>query len=166
MEEWQPPLVEVNAAVDTAFKTYKVGAFYADPARGWQTSVNEWEAKYGGLLVKAPNGKQMKVKNDNPFEWWMTGGRSEYIQRAVEAFHTAVVNKEQSHGPHQAFTNHVLNARLRVVHTKRTIGKEHDYSPKKIDLCVCAFLAWQGRLDCVAAGIGTAPTTGRLIRVR
>lgn len=166
-EKWVPPLVEIDAAIDEAFRTYTVVAFYADPAKDWRSKVNEWEAKYSGgnprqRLAAIP----VKVTKDHPFEWWMTGGRSLYIERAIEAFEGAVRNRELTHSGTFALTSHVLNARRRIRRQKLAVGKAHDYSPKKIDACVAAILAWQARLDAITAGIGTKPKRSAPVRVR
>jgi hypothetical protein len=166
MEDWTPPLPEIDAAVDMAFSTYGVAAFYADPAKDWRSFVAEWEKRHGGKLVKAPSGKQLRVKADHPFEWWMTGGRSFFIQAAIEAFAGAVVNGDMTHDGSFKLTQHVLNARRRVRRQKLVLGKEHDYSPHKIDACIAAILAYQGRLDAVAAGIGAKPKRHAPLRVR
>ena len=159
MDEWTPPLPEIDAAVDAAFTRYNVVAMYADPAKDWRSKVGEWEAKYGG---KVP----VKSTRDHPFEWWMTGGRSHFIQVAIESFIGAVRNKDLGHDGSFRLTQHVLNARRRIRRQKLTIGKEHDYSPNKVDACVAAVLAWQARLDAVAAGIGARPKRRAPVRVR
>lgn len=143
--DWAPPIVEIESLIDFAFRTYNVAGFYCDPARDWRSHVNAWEAKYGGKV-------QVKVKTDHPFEWWMTSGRSGLIQRAVEQFEGAVLNGDLTHDNSSDLTRHVLNARRRVQHTKLNVGKESDHSPNKVDACVAAILAWQARLDAVAAG--------------
>jgi len=158
-ENWTPPLPEIDAAVDMAFKTYDVAAFYADPAKDWRSKVNEWEAKYH-------RGIRVKAMQNHPFEWWMTGGRSVYIERAVEAFEAAVRNGDMTHDGSYKLTSHVLNARRRIRHQKLTIGKEHDYSPMKVDACVAAILAWQARMDCVAKGVGAKRVRSRPKRWR
>jgi hypothetical protein len=159
MEEWTPPLPEIDSAVADCFERYTVAAFYADPAKDWRSKVGEWEAKYSRHV-------KVKAMRDHPFEWWMTGGRSVYIQRAIEAFEGAVRNGDLSHDGSFRLTQHVLNARRRVRHQKLTLGKSHDYSPHKIDACVAAVLAFQARLDCVAAGIGAAKKRQAPVRLR
>jgi hypothetical protein len=158
-EDWTPPLPEIDAAIDKVMGDYTVVAFYADPAKDWRSKVGEWEAKYG---AKVP----VKVKRDHPFEWWMTGGRSHFIQVAVESFSGAVRNREVTHSGEYRLTQHVLNARRRIRSQKLTIGKEHDYSPHKVDACVAAILAWQARLDAIAAGFGTTKRLSVPTRVR
>jgi hypothetical protein len=147
---WEPLIVEVEAAVASAFQRYSVVAFYCDPAKDWRSHVNAWEAQFGGRV-------KVKASAQHPFEWWMTGGRSGLIQRAVEQFEGAVKNGDLTHDGSWALTRHMLQARRRIRHQKLTLGKESDYSPKKIDAAVAAVLAWQARLDAVAAGLATTP---------
>jgi phage terminase large subunit-like protein len=87
----------------------------------------------------------------------MTGGRSGLIQRAIEQLEGAIRNGDMTHDGSSALTRHVLNARRRLRSGKLTLQKEHDYSIKKIDAAVAAVLAWQARLDAIAAGIPLAP---------
>ncbi len=148
---WEPPLPEVEAAVETAFRRFAVVACYADPAKDWRSYVDKWEAAHGGKV-------KVKASRDHPFEWWMTGGRAGLIQRAVEQFEGAVRNQDLTHDGSYGLTRHMLNARRRVRHAKLGLGKESDYSSKKIDAAVAAVLAWQARLDAVAAGVGQTPT--------
>jgi hypothetical protein len=134
-----------------------VVGFFADPAL-WESYVAGWEAKYH---------KRLKVKStrDHPIEWWMTGGRSGLVVRALEQFHSAVVDGELSHDGSFTLTRHVLNARRRPSRSGIQIAKEHPDSPRKIDAAVAAVLAWQARLAAVAAGAG-ADTTAVPRRIR
>ena len=165
MDEWEPPITEIDERIRWVFDTYQVGAFYADPP-GWREYIGTWERDLSPKLIKAPGGKQMKVKADHPFEWWMTGYRSELVQRAIEAYETAIENVEMTHPGNPNLTAHVLNARRELRHGKLSLRKENDYSPKKIDLCVCGVLSWQARLDCIAAGIKKAPERRAPVRIR
>lgn len=144
---WVPPIPLIEAAIANCFDTYSVAGFYCDPAKDWRSHVNAWEAKYG-------NRVKIKAGREHPFEWWMTGGRSGLIERAVEQLEGAIRNGDMTHDGSYALTKHVLNARRRFRAGKLTLGKEHDYSVNKIDAAVAAVLAWQARLDAVAAGIG------------
>ena len=164
--DWSPPIVEIEAEIAKCFDRYSVAAFYCDPAKDWRSHVNAWEAKYAGRLVKTPAGKAMTSSRDHPFEWWMTGGRSGLIQRAIEQLEGAVRNQDMTHDGSADLTRHVLNARRRLRHGKLALAKEHDYSDKKIDAAVAAILAWQGRLDAVAAGVGQQPTFVAPVRLR
>lgn len=146
-DHWQVPAVEVEAAVTTAFNRWNVVAFYADPAR-WESYVAAWEGRYAGRL-------EVKATRDHPCEWWMSGGRSIQIVRALERFRGAVADRELSHDGGYALTRHVLNARRRVGRSGVQIAKEHPDSARKIDAAVAAVLAFEARADAVAAGLAT-----------
>lgn len=142
---WSVPTLEVEAAVHSAFQRWRVVGFYADPAK-WETFVADWEARYGKRLTRA------KATRDHPIEWWMTGGRAHLIVRALEQFHSAVVDGELTHDGSSALTRHVLNARKRPTRSGEQISKEHPDSSRKIDAAVAAVLAWQARLTAIAHG--------------
>lgn len=143
---WVVPVVEVDAAVRWAFERFRVVGFYADPAK-WETQIAEWEARYGRRL-------DVKATREHPIEWWMTGGRSGLIVRALDQFYSAVLDHGMTHDGGYALTRHVLNARRRASRSGLQIGKEHPDSARKIDAAVAAVLAWQARLDAVAKGVG------------
>lgn len=145
--DWEPPLVEIEAAIRTTFDKYRVAAFYCDPAKDWRSYVNAWEAEFGGRVA-------IKVKRDHPFEWWMTSGRLSQVQQAVESIEGAIRNGDLTHSGEFDLTRHMLNARRKMASGKLTIGKANDYSPNKVDAAVAATLAWQARLDALAAGVG------------
>ncbi|MEU8136590.1 terminase [Streptodolium elevatio] len=143
-ENWSVPVPEVLATVAEAFARYRVVGFFADPAK-WEGHVADWEAQWGaGLTVKATV--------NHPIEWWMTGGRSILIVRALEKFHSAVVERELTHDGSSVLARHALNARRRTSKSGLQIAKEHPDSPRKIDAIVASVLAWQARLDAVAKG--------------
>jgi hypothetical protein len=157
--DWSPPLTEIEAEIASCFDRYSVVGFYADPAKDWRSYVNAWEAKYGSKV-------KVHATRDHPFEWWMTGGRSGLIQRAIEQLEGAVRNRDMTHDGSSDLTRHVLNARRRLRSGKLTLQKQHDYSSDKVDAAVAGVLAWQARLDAVAAGVGTRPKAGAIRRVR
>jgi hypothetical protein len=157
-EDWQVPVTEVEAEVREAFATYDVVGFYADPAK-WETVVAGWEASYGSRL-------KIKATAQHPIQWWMTGGRASMTVRALEKFESAVLDGELTHDGASALTRHVLNAR-RIVSTRGIqIGKPNPDSPHKIDAAVAAVLAWQARLDAMAAGLGKTRSTFVPSRIR
>ncbi|MCX4971171.1 terminase [Streptomyces sp. NBC_00654] len=143
--DWQVPVVEVLAAVHEAFATYDVVGFYADPAK-WESHVADWEAAYGPRL-------QVQATRNHPVEWWMTGGRSTLIVRALEKFHTALTEGELTHDGASALVRHLCNARRRPSRSGLQIAKAHPDSPNKIDAAVASVLAWQCRLDAIAKGV-------------
>jgi phage terminase large subunit-like protein len=158
--DWQVPTVEILATVEDAFRDYKVVGMYADPAL-WESHVAGWEAKYGRRL-------KVKASMNHPIEWWMTGGRSGLIVRALEKFRSSVVDGELTHDGSSVLTRHVLNARRRTSRSGMQIMKEHPESPRKIDAALAAVLAWQCRVDAMAKGLGRKKRakTGRVVVLR
>ncbi|MFD7109171.1 terminase [Streptomyces globisporus] len=159
-QDWQVPTVEVLATVEDAFRDYKVVGMYADPAR-WESHVAKWEADHGRRL-------KLKASTQHPIEWWMTGGRSGHIVRALEKFRSSVVDGELTHDGSSVMTRHILNARRRESRSGIQIMKEHPDSSKKIDVAVAAVLAWQARVDAMAKGLGKkkAGRSGRVVVLR
>jgi hypothetical protein len=144
---WVVPAHEVEAVIATTFAHYNVIGFFCDP-KMWETYIAEWEARYA---------RQLKVKATaaQPMHWWMVGGRSTQIVRALEQFHGAVLDGELTHDGATHLSQHVLNARRRPTRSGIEIAKEHPESPRKIDAAIAAVLAWQARLQAVAK---TRPT--------
>lgn len=142
---WQIPTYEVLAKVDEAFAKYNVVGFYADPAK-WEGHVAGWEAKYSKRL-------KVKATRDHPIEYWMTGGRTTLVVRAVEQFYNAVMDGEMTHDGSSALTRHVLNARKRTGRSGTTIHKEDPESDRKIDAAIAGVLAVAARLDAIGAGV-------------
>jgi len=149
-DEWQVPTAEVEAKVKETFAKFNVVGFYADPAK-WESYVADWEARYARHLKVGRRG--------HPIEWWMSGGRSGLVAKAVEQFHTAVVEGELTHSGSSILTRHILNARRKIRHGTLQIGKKHPDSEEKIDAAVAAVIAWQARIDALAKGIGATRTT-------
>lgn len=144
--DWEVPTLAVDAAVRGAFTRWNVIGLYADPAL-WESYLAQWEAAFGSRL-------KVKASRDHPMEWWMTGGRATSTVRALEQFHSAVVDCEMTHDGSSPLTSHILNARRRTSRSGIQIAKSHPDSPAKIDAAVAAVLAWQARLDALAAGLG------------
>lgn len=156
--DWKVPVAEVEAAVEEAFRKYRVVGFYADPAK-WETYVAKWEAKWGGQL-------KVKSTREHPIEWWMTGGRARRIVQALEQFYNAVLDGELTHSGDYELTRHVLNARRKASKAGMQIGKEFPDSANKIDAAVAAVLAWQARLDAIAKGAGAKKKSTKVKRLR
>jgi hypothetical protein len=141
---WQVPATEVEAAVAEAFRRFDVVGFFADPPK-WEGTVAAWEARYSPRLV-------VRATRDHPIQWWT--GRQRMMVAAVEQFHSAVLDGGLTHDGSFALTRHVLNARRRTGQAGTSIAKDNPESPRKIDAAIAAVLAWQARLQAVAAGIG------------
>lgn len=143
---WEAPTTQVDAEVRAAFERWDVVGLYADPAL-WETYIARWESTYGRRL-------RVKASQAHPCEFWMTGGRATTTVRALQQFHTAVVEGELTHDGSAALTRHILNARRRVSRSGLQIAKPHPESELKVDAAVAAVLAWAARVDAVAAGVG------------
>ena len=153
---WEVPLVEVEAAIQSAFGRWRVVGCFCDPSR-WDNRIGQWEARWHRQL-------RVKASRDHPMFWWMNEGRVRQMVRAYEQFHSAVVDGELTHDGSFALTRHVLNARRRQKRSGIIIGKEFAESPRKIDAAVAAVLAWQARLVALSSGAGAGTFVPRRIR--
>ncbi|MEU5382666.1 hypothetical protein [Kitasatospora cineracea] len=132
--DWEVDVLAVEAAVQDAFRTYRVEWMYADPPY-WQESIGRWALEYG---------------DDRVFEYW-TNKPTRMVQ-ATERFHSAAAVQDLSHDGDWRLTRHVLNAVTREVPQGTLITKSSPRSKKKIDLAVCAILAYEARADAIADG--------------
>jgi len=144
-QDWEPPVVEVDAAVDAAFAMYTVVGFAADPSK-WATQVAGWTTKHGRHLKVKASGK-------GPIEAW-PGGKGSGAVQAVKDAHDAIVNGELTHDGSHMLTKHVLNARKRNVRTGYLIYKEYPDSPNKIDGAYALAMVWKMRVAALALGLG------------
>lgn len=149
-DDWEVPTAEVDFEVRKAFDDYKVVGMFADPAR-WESYIAQWESDFG---------RKLKVKSslNHPIEWWMTGNRSYLVVRALEQFHSAVIDRELTHSGDRAMTRHILNSRRRVGRSGMSIAKEHPDSRNKIDAAIASVLAYQARLQALSKGEATKNT--------
>ena len=139
-DSWEVPVGEVDAKVAEAFKTYKVERMYCDPAY-WQDIVGRWASEYGERVV---------------IEWWTN--RERQMVAALERFHTAVLTNQLSHDGSEDLARHLGNARKKETRSGTLIRKDRPQSPRKIDLAVCAVLAYEARGDVIQSGGGRKKT--------
>jgi len=144
-KDWEPPRPAIEAAVRSAFERWTVCGFFADPAR-WIDEVSRWEATYGPRL-------KVRATQVHPIQWWMTGGRTTQIVKAVENAEHAIRDGSMTHDGSYALTTHVLNARRRETTSGITVGKDYPDSPRKIDAAVAMLLAMWARAEAVAKGL-------------
>jgi hypothetical protein len=144
-KDWEPPRPAIEAAVRAAFARWTVCGFFADPAR-WIDEVSRWEALYGPRL-------KVRATQVHPIQWWMTGGRTTQIVKAVENAEHAIREGGMTHDGSYALTTHVLNARRRETTSGITIGKDYPDSPRKIDGAVAMLLAMWARAEAVSKGL-------------
>ncbi|WP_246430278.1 phage terminase family protein [Streptomyces rectiverticillatus] len=133
-EAWEVDVLSVEAAVKRAFETYDVAWFYGDPPY-WQEALGRWALRYGDNTV---------------FEYWTN--RPTRMVAAVERFRTATMVKDLRHDGDSDLTRHVCNAVAREVPQGILIAKSSPRSRKKIDLAICAVLAYEARADAIADG--------------
>jgi len=84
----------------------------------------------------------------------------------LEKFRGAVIDGEMTHDGSTTLTRHVLAARMVASRSGVQIAKDHPTSERKIDAAVAAVLAWQARLDAIAAGVSQKKKSAAPIRVR
>jgi len=135
--KWEVDPVAFDAAVAMAMKKWKVVGFFADPPY-WQTYVDAWDNKYGEqMLVKAGQASAIR--------WWTK--RDTQMSLALERLHDAICNetKEVRIQEDKTLLRHIINARVWERPAGNVIGKESKKSPKKIDACMAATLAYEAR---------------------
>jgi hypothetical protein len=147
-EVWSVPTHEVSAAVAAAFDRWKVVRMYADPPY-WQDELDSWAGEHGEMVK----------------EWWTT--RTKAMCWAVRRFHQAVEAGDLTHDGGDTLARHVTAAQRRSTNVRDddgrfmwTVEKESPKSPRKIDACVAAVLAYEARGDAVAAGEGKRRKAG------
>jgi hypothetical protein len=150
---WEVPRSEVHAAIRKAFNRWQVVGFFADPAK-WDTEVAGWEAEYGRRML-------VKATQQHPIAWWMTGGRTGLIVKAVEAAETRIRDASLTHDGSYAMTRHVLNAKRKETPSGIVLAKEHPDSRRKIDAAIALVLANAAYTEAVAKGLARPRTRRR-----
>lgn len=136
-DDWEVDYLEVEAAVDRAFKDYRVEWLYGDPPY-FQEAMGRW-------AIKHDESDKRYV-----FEFWTN--RPTKMCEAVERFRSAVTTKDVSHQGDPDLTRHILNAVTKEVPQGLLITKDSPRSKRKIDLAICAVLALEARADAIADG--------------
>ncbi|MBT2383882.1 hypothetical protein J7E86_09835 [Streptomyces sp. ISL-11] len=132
--DWEVDVLGVEAAIKRAFDTYRVEWAYCDPPY-FQEAIGRWALTYG---------------DDRVFEYWTN--RPTRMCEAIERFHSAAAVGDLKHDGDPHITRHVLNAVTREVPQGILIQKDSPRSKRKIDLAVCAVLAFEARADAIADG--------------
>lgn len=162
---WQVDREAVDAKVAWAMSHFQVVGFYADPPH-WADYLDAWNAQFGDKM-------QVQATAKRPLEWWTNRGVA--MAAALERFMEAVEEQRISYTPPEdrgegtseqrlalGLTRHVLNARRRDRRGGIQIAKEAPKSKKKIDLAMCAVLAYEATCDARAANV--KPTEFQLPR--
>lgn len=146
---WEVNKEQVRDAVEFAFATLDVLAFFSDVAY-WETDIDAWRDTYGErLLVKATTRHAVG---------WDMRGHTLDTTRAVETLHRAITDGEAPFRKHsiisgpatgaagdEILTTHVLHARRRLNRWGVYFGKENRESPKKVDALAALVLARMAR---------------------
>ena len=155
-KNWEVPKDQVRDAVDHAFATLDVVAFFSDVAY-WETDIDAWRDQYSERLI-------VKATTRHAIGWDMRGHQME-TTRAVETCHRAITDGEMPWGVHalmagpnldakaeEILTRHVLNARRRPNRWGVGFAKETRESPKKVDALASLVLARMARSRVLADG--------------
>lgn len=137
-DDYEHDLDEIDAAVEEAFKRYKVRLLYADPQRIGDL-IDRWVSRWGN-----------RVKE------WHTH-RPRPICYAVRAYTEAIEAGDVSFDGNEDFIRHLKNAvrhKLNVEDDEgrqmHTISKDRPKSPNKIDAAMAGVLSWEARGDAIA----------------
>lgn len=156
-EPWNPPMHEIRATLFDAFNTYNVLGMYADPT-GVEHLLDELTAKYRQKL-------KVMVTGAKPMYRWMSGMAAASFAPVLHAFYNAVAGTINDDGtlepgvlrmvPDPRLMAHFAAAR-RVDNrgSGLQVHKENPDSEKKIDLLVCAALAYDAARAAQNKGIG------------
>lgn len=152
---WEVDKHQVREAVDHAFATLDVVAFFSD-VKEWETDVDAWRDEYAERLL-------VKATTKHAVAWDMRTNQADTV-RAVESLHRAIVEREVPHDGDARLRRHVLNARRRPNRWGVSFGKETRESPHKVDALAAYVLARMARSRVVADGV-LAKRRGRVGRL-
>lgn len=154
---WEVPREQVRGAVDEAFATLNVVAFFGDVAE-WETDVDDWRDRYGERLL-------VGASYNHKVAWDMRGHQAD-TTRAAEALHRSITDGDLPHnyGLESPVRRHFLNARRRPGRYGVTFGKEGRESPLKVDIVAAVLLARLARSRVLGKGVLSTAAPGRLQR--
>ena len=138
VDDWYLSSDEVDAEVQSAFKKYRVVAFYAD-VNLWESEINEWSDQFRERLT-------VRASSLSSIGWDMRGGLKRVTQ-TNEAMVAAVQHGTFKYDGDRDLTRHFLNVRRRHNKFGVSFGKESRDSPKKIDAYAAALLAFMAAND-------------------
>lgn len=148
----QIPEAEVDVAVDDLFRKYTVVRGYCDPPY-WKDAIARWQGRYGSNVVLR-------------WETW----RNRAMGFAVRNFNSAIESGLIKNLGSAVLSDHIGAARRHEVNEVDdkgerlwTITKERPDSPFAIDGATASILAWEARLDAVAAGWGDGGVEWKIV---
>ena len=132
----QVPRLEVEAAFDEVFTTFRIVRFYADPPF-WESEIDKLAERWGEKVVTR----------------WYTH-RVAQMYAAAERLVTDITKKDSAfrHDGCQLAGQHVRNARKSARPANRYVLRKASEA-QKIDLAMCSILAHEAAGDAVAAGL-------------
>lgn len=119
--DWRVPIAEVEAAIRTACGRWRVREVDCDPFR-WSRTMQALEEE-GWPIVE-----------------WNTSSPARMVP-ACAKFYDAVMEQKLTHDGDPRLARHIDHCVLKTDGKGPRIVKEHKYSPRKIDLAVCAVVA-------------------------
>lgn len=153
------PVEMVDLAVQTAFDTLNVVAFFAD-VHEWESFTKvDWPKRFKDRLRVWPSRTGRDVQ---PIAWDMRGHVYEFT-RAAELVEAEIVDKGFTHDDDPRLARHVANARRRPNRWGVSIGKASPSSSLKIDAAVAMIGARMVRRLVLA---NPAPVTTPPVRIR
>jgi phage terminase large subunit-like protein len=121
VKDWRVPVLNVLAAVDDAMETYEVLEFAPDPP-GWFAQVEEWEEKYGAVVVRFETNQPRR------------------FGPACDDFEQGVRDKTLTHDGSEVIARHINNAITEVRGRQLVITKDRPDDPE-IDAADAAVVA-------------------------
>ena len=118
---WQVPMDEVEAKMYDLCKRYQVREIAADPYR-WARTLQKWENDRLPVVIYPQSPARMVP--------------------ACANFYEAVTQDTLSHNGDPAMSRHLDNCSVKIDRFGPRIVKEHRGSARKIDLAVCAVMAY------------------------
>lgn len=153
--EWQVDREAVDACISDARRRFNVVGMFMDPPH-WADYLDRWHNEFAHKM-------KVQATQRRPLEWWTN--RPTQMVLALQRFWEAVRERRVSFTPaddrvgeKRAFAillrRDVLNARRNPTRAGLQIRKDYPKSPKKIDACMAAVLAYECRNDGIAGGAG------------
>jgi phage terminase large subunit-like protein len=121
--DWVVPIDDVEQAIRDACKRWRVREVLCDPYR-WARSMQILEAERIPMVEFPQNPVRMTP--------------------ATQRFYEAVMNGGLTHSGHPVLARHIDAAVLKSSPRGQQLAKEKKKSPRKIDLAVCAVMAFEG----------------------
>lgn len=141
-EGWTVPIFEVDEAVRSAFRNYRVLGFFGDPShvledetmnRMWDPLFDEWHRDLrGSLQVWAKSGKD---GHSVMFDMALLEVQKRFVEH-LQITTQEMKDKRFTHDGDARMRRHVLAAKNMPTRAGMSIGKSHRESAKKIDLAV------------------------------